>query len=57
LIGGRSYTDGLAEFISKQILLPVEVARHDMFKSFGGIKEDFSMALYFKALGSAIRED
>lgn len=57
LIGGRSYTDGLAEFISKQILLPVEVARPDMFKSFGGIKEDFPLALYFKALGSAIRED
>ena len=57
LIGGRSYTDGLAEFISKQILLPVEVARPDMFETFGEIKEDFPMALYFKALGSAIREN
>ena len=57
LIGGGSYTDGLAEYISKQILLPVEVARPDMFEAFGEIKEDFPMALYFKALGSAIRED
>ena len=57
LIGGKSYIDGLAEYISKQISLPVEVARPDMFEAFGEIKEDFPMALYFKALGSAIRED
>ncbi len=57
LFGGRSYTDGLADYISKQILLPVEVARPDMFEAFGETKEDFPMALYFKALGSAIRED
>jgi len=57
LTGGRSYTDGLAENISKQLLLPVEVARPDMFAAFGEMKEDFPMALYFKAFGSAIRED
>lgn len=57
LIGGRSYTDGLAEYISKHISLPLQVARPDMFKDFGELKDDFPLALYFKALGSVIRED
>lgn len=56
LTGGKSYTDDLSEYISKHILLPAEVARPDMFEAFGKV-EDFPMALYFKALGSAIRED
>jgi Tfp pilus assembly PilM family ATPase len=69
LTGGRSYTEGLAEYISNQLLLPVEIVRPDMFAIAGTVKEEkkrrrnkgkneeFPMALYFKALGSAMRED
>jgi len=57
LTGGRSYADGLAENIAKQLFLQVEVVRPDMFVTFGEGQQGFPMALYFNALGCTLRED
>jgi len=57
LIGGGAYKEGLSEFLSVQIGLPVEAAKPDMLTTFDKVPEDFPVSLYFNALGAAIRED
>ena len=57
LIGGGAYTEGLSEYLSEQIGLLVEVVRPDMFGLIHSTSECFPAALYFNALGAAIRED
>jgi len=57
LTGGGAYNEGLSEYLSVQIGLPVEVVRPDMLISIDNVPEDFPAALYFNAIGAAIRED
>lgn len=57
LIGGGAYKEGLSEYLSNQTGMSVDVVRLDMFYTFDNVPEDFPAALYFNALGAAIRED
>jgi len=57
LIGGGAYKEGVSEYLSDQSGMTVEVVRPDILYSFDNVPEDFPAALYFNALGAAIRED
>ena len=57
LIGGGAYKEGLSEFLSVQIGLPVEAAKPDMLTTFDKVPDDFPVSIYFNAIGAAMRED